>query len=275
MKKILIKDTEKSKNFSSECALSNNTIVVLKKICKFLGLKNYCHLKKSELIVEINKHHSVLKIQKFIRKIFSREEYCSLSCEPIKYPCFAFKTQRNVLIYYNLESLRSFLIKSGDFRDPNTRAEYSEENVLQIDNMYKQYKSKIDNKDSEKEKLYFSSVHKAFKNKKFYQKIREKELELLTYERILDRICEDMKLYIDENRKDNHIVLTTVYLFDYRVQFKRLNNRSKEHAEYVIKKNIENINQVIMKENNYIEDQLQTCNYIVAYFYQLQEEITS
>ncbi len=273
--------------------LNFNTLVTLKKICKFLHIKNYSSLRKSELVFVINKYHAVILIQRWIRKILSKEESCPISCEPIRYPCFAFKTPNNVLIYYNLDALRSFLIKTGDFRDPITREEYTDKQLLVMDNIYNYKHQKQTEQEQKKIKYmkenqclnstnnqlngedYFKSVFKASKNKKFYERMKEKEQEQLIFERLLDLICDDIITLINDNLFNNFTIntLDSIYLYDYQIQFRRLLNRSKTHAEYVINKNIENLNQVNRKEKSYNNNQCKICEYVVIFLYQLREEL--
>jgi hypothetical protein len=266
-------------------------LVTLKRICKNLHIKNYSNLRKNEIISLIEKHHSLIKIQRWIRKIFSKEEPCPISCEPIKYPCFAYKTPSSVFIYYNLDALRSFLIKTGDFRDPSTRGEYSEKQLLEMDIIHKYYHTVLHIEKNENEnnsdcneypnkKLSnkvknenFKSVFRASKNKKFYEKIKEKEQEQLIFERILDSICDEMVKFIGDHKNDNQFTLDSVYLYDYRTQFRRLINRSKTHAEYVINKNIDSFNQVYTKEKDYNNNQCKSCEYVVINLYQMREEL--
>lgn len=292
--------------------LYSNTLTTLKKICKFLHIKNYSSLRKNEIISLINKHHAMIKLQRWMRRVFSKEETCPISCEPIKYPCFAYKTPNNVFIYYNLDALRSFLIKSGDFRDPSTRGEYTEKQLLEMDNIYDYYHTvlhplpkpekqvepvevdtatdgdvhsecpedqkirktkKRTNKSQDKEKGdFFKSVFKASKSKKFYEKIKEKEQEQLIFERILDSICEEIVKFIGDHKNDTQFTLDAIYLYDYRTQFRRLVNRSKTHAEYVINRNIESLNQVCRKEKSYNNNQYKSCEYVVINLYQFREE---
>jgi hypothetical protein len=275
--------------------LNSNTLVTLKKICKFLHIKNYSILRKNELISIINKYNAMLKIQKWIRKILSKEKMCPISLEPIKYPCFVFKSHSKVLFYYNLGALREFLIKIGDFRDPSTRTTYSDKQLLEMDtinnycierypNRIKKFEQKQEFKQELKQELKqeqelkqkeFKSVYKASKNKKFYEKIKEKEQELLIFERLLDLVCNEIVVLIDENENINNtmFILNTLYLYDYRFQFRRLKNRSKSHAEYVINKNIGNLNHISKKEKSYNNNQCSICEFVVIFLYQLREEI--
>jgi hypothetical protein len=188
-----------------------------------------------------------------------------------------------------LEALREFLIKTGDFRDPSTRSEYTDKQLLEIDNIHNYYdnlhpihktNNKIKKQKEQKEQInekekdnFFKSVFKASKNKKFYERIKEKEQEQLIYERLLDSICDDIVKFINENIKDCLFTLETVYLHDYRIHFRRLINRSTTHAEYVINRNIENLNQILRKEQTYNNNQCNICEYVIIFLEQLREEI--
>ena len=248
--------------------LTAATLPNLKKICKFMRIKKYSGLKKNEIVCMITKHLAILKLQKWIRKILSKNEACPISMEPIRYPYFVYKpvgTQK--LIYYNLDAIKESLIKSGDFRDPISRDTYSDKDLKIMDTTDKYYHECIRRKPGK-----ITSVYKASKNTKFYTRMKEKECELLTLERIMDGICGDIKEIIDENANNNIFVLNTVYLRDYRIQLRRLLFRSSTHAEYVINKNIDNINAIRNKEFKKIKQQ-RTCDYVTHFLYQLREEI--
>jgi len=252
--------------------LDSDTLVTLNKMCKFLHIRNYSSLRKSALVSLITRHYATIRLQRWTRRVLSKGESCPISCESIKYPCFAFKTTNNVLIYYNLVELRNFLIKTGDFRDPSTRANYTDEQLLEMDSVYKYYYG-LHPQTSKTEETGFKSVFKASKSTRFYEKIKEKEQEQLIFERLLDSICDDMIRFVNETNCDNLMMLETMYLYDYRIQFRRLVNRSKTHAEYVVNRNISNVNQVVAKETAFSKNQYNTCEYIVLCMYQLREEV--
>jgi hypothetical protein len=255
--------------------LNSNTLVKLKQICKFQHIKNYSGLRKNEIILAINKNNATLKLQRWIRKILSKNEECPISCESISYPCFAFKTPNNVLIYYNLDALRGFLIKSGDFRDPITRSDYTDKQLLDMDYIHNHYSNlhptKIPKIPKTEKENYFNSVFKASKNKKFYNKLKDKEQEQLILERIMDSICDEIVTFIINN--NNLFALNGLYLYDYQTQFRRLSIRSKKHAEYVINKNIENFNEINRKETSYNNNQCKLREYVIVFLYQLREEL--
>jgi len=243
------------------------TITSLKKICKIHRIKKYSGLKKCDLLLLINKYLSTLKIQQWIRKILSGRELCSISGDVIRYPCFAFKTEAGVLIYYNLDPLKQYLIKIGDFRDPLSRNNYNEQHLLVMDNIDKYWRLTRSTVGPSSGK--FVSVYKASLNKKFYDKMKEQDCEILTFERILDSICQDIKTLID-TRAHN----ISSFLIDYRIQFKRLIIRSKSHAEYVINKNIDHFGVILYKETQYNVNQLKLVEYVIHYLFQLREELS-
>jgi hypothetical protein len=283
--------------------LNNCTLNILKKICKFLGIKKYSSLKKTELIFLINKHNSILKIQRFMRKKLSEGALCSISCEQIRYPCFSFKSG-NKFIYYNLIELRNYLIKTGNFVDPNTRIVYSDKQLLDIDTIYKYYlknlivKSNNKTKENEAKQTQMiesgqqqqqqtivlenmnirlpNSVYKASKSGRLYRRIRESEQHILIFERVLDRICEDIKQLIDEehdNYNDLLFMINSMYLDEYKLHFERLMYRSKSHAKYVIKKNIDNMQFLCLKEKNYNPEQIKICHDVIFCLYQFGERL--
>lgn len=254
----------------------------LKEICKFLSIKNFSKLKKCDLNNIIDKHHAIIKLQRWIRKKLSSGEMCPISLEPIKFPCFAFKTKNNVLIYYNLDSLKKFLIKTGDFRDPMSRTIFSDEQLKKIDEIdkysknNKRKKEHIENnyadKDNEEIKGMPTSVYVASKRTKFYKKIKEKEKEISTLELVLGEICQDMKEYIENYRYNDIIfILNTSYLFDYRVQFRRLFIRSKKSAEYTIENNINTLKQNLIEKNNPMRQD--AFEHVIFSLYQLREDM--
>ena len=250
--------------------LNNNTVITLKKICRNLHIKNYSALRKTELVSSINKHHSILKIQRWVRKVLSKGEPCPISLEPIKYPCFAFKPRDNVLIYYNLHAFKDFLIKTGDFRDPISRTPISEEQLKSMDDI-DNYSKTINKLETNSDKPA-KSVYRASKNTKFYERMKEKEYELLFLERILDNICQEIKLLIDENNSNCTIVLNTAFLYDYQTHFRRIITRSRDHAEYAIDKNIKYLYTSLQKERKYTQKQVKTCEHVITWMYQLREE---
>lgn len=254
--------------------LRSYTLPQLKKVCKFLHLRNYSSARKNEVITLIIKYLTALKIQKWTRRILSRGELCPISCEPIKYPCYPFKTGTNILIYYNLLDLRSFMIKTGDFRDPSTRKNYTQNDIIEIDRIYEYY-TKIHNVKKNK-KEYFETVYKAwYSGYKFYKKLDENEYQEKILEVILDGLCDSIIKKIHENRsKEERLrVLNTFILPEYEYNFELLMNRSEEHSCYVINKHIGNVFHVYEKETGCIDkNERELYDHVFGFLY-LQEEI--
>ena len=206
------------------------TVATLKLVCKKLNIKKYNKLRKNELDNTINRYLSILKLQRWIRKILSRGENCPISLEPIKYPCFAFKTNKT-LIYYNLNIIKNYILESGNFSDPISRTKYTEANLSSMDNIDKYYKQLT------KYTGVYTSVLKASKNIKFYERKKYNENELLLFERIIDEICNDLIELLNSDIIAFSTLLN-IYINDYWRYFKLLVYRNKEHAEYVINKSI-------------------------------------
>lgn len=133
---------------------------------KKVGIKGYSKLKKNEIIEKIVKLYAIRIIQKRYIKYKALNTLCPISLEPIHHPYWSKKTQKG-RIYYNLEPLASFLVSSGDFRDPNTRESYSDEEIASIDSLIKLNKIKLR-----------KSVKKAKESPMFYKRLKENEEQI-------------------------------------------------------------------------------------------------
>jgi nicotinamide mononucleotide adenylyltransferase len=259
---------------------------ILKQLCRNNHIKNYSKLCKKDTIDLINKYHSCLKIQRFLRKFLSRNSKCPISLDPISYPCYAYRPNRNrectepktkmqkidsVLVYYNIEPLKNFLISTGDFRDPSTRILYTESDLIQIDKIDDWYR-KIKKIKEERPKKK-NSVYSASKNKKFYRKNNDIEYEVMLLDRHIDDITRDIRNTINDiSDRDNINKLNTEYLINYRLQFRRLMARCRDSARYTINKTIRNINFEI-QNGIYAKKQLETRDHAIHFLYQLSEEL--
>ena len=175
---------ELKNNFRNKLIIKT-TLNNLKKICKIIGIRNYSKLKKEEIMLKIEEYYSVIKIQRWFRKNFSSEKICSISLDPIRYPCFPYRPKgHKFFIYYNLESLIDYLLTTGDFRDPKTREKYDEDTLKKIDKMKK------NNKIKGKNVLY------AYKHKGIYKKKKAEEDRILVLERCLDNVVSTIRKFI-------------------------------------------------------------------------------
>lgn len=224
-------------------------------------IKKCYYFKKQEIIDLLNDMFAVLRIQKFLRKKWAdngnNEPICPLSLEPVKYPLFAFKPKgTRKFIYYNLEILSTFLLNSGDFKDPSTRETYSEEILKSIDNELQKNNIVIKNN--------LKSIYKASINKKYYKKKKEIEDSILVIDRCLDEIISSLRYWV-ENKKTN-IEINILYIA-FKSYFKRLCSFSTENAQSLIKRTISSIN------NSTKDEDVVSSNYrdnIIQFLYQLQ-----
>jgi hypothetical protein len=217
--------------------LDDISVKNLKKICKKLKISGYSKLKKNQLVVEINTYFSVIKIQKFFRLKNGSGELCPISMDKISYPCFPFKPKgHSLFIYYNLEPLVSYLLTTGDFRDPKTREKYSPETLQKMDKL------------RESNKIKGKSVFRAFKNKRYYKKKNDIEENITVIERCLDDIISSMRSLLENrDRRRRHAVptLNTLFFMSFRVYFRRLVAQSRDHAENLIQRTIKLVNETV------------------------------
>lgn len=149
------------------CLLCINDI---KKQIKRLGIHNFSKLNKPQLIDEIIKHYSVLVVQRRIRKHLALNTLCPISLESIKFPCWSKKTETG-RIYYNIEPLANYLVTSGNFKDPSTRHQYTDDELLSMDKIIKENGLKIP-----------KSILKSRDNVKYYRKVKDndEQVDILT-----------------------------------------------------------------------------------------------
>lgn len=104
----------------------------LRNYCKLSKLKGYTKLKKSELIYLI----SVLKIERWYRKIKLRDKYCIISQRKIRFPYWKSKYGT---YYYNLDELVNYFKVTGKVDDPLTHETFSKQELNLIKKMCRQY----------------------------------------------------------------------------------------------------------------------------------------
>jgi hypothetical protein len=213
----------------------------LKKIlidrCKKNKIKNLSKLSTEDLFNLLRKYYAVLKIQKAFRKYLGGNDLvCPITMETIKYPYFPYKPKGQVIyLYYTLENLVEYLLNTGDFRDPKTREQYSEETLAKIDKLKKIHKIKG------------KSVLRSSKNEKFYKHKKDKEDSIMVIERCIDDIVATMRNLLEDERRRRHAeqMLNTLLFMSFRVYFKRLVFYSREMAEQLIERTINIINETV------------------------------
>lgn len=170
--------------------LSKKTVPFIIQRAKRLQIKGYSKLKKKEMIQLILKHFATKHIQRFTRKKLSVQSTCMISLEKITYPCWAKKTKAGHFIYYNLEPLVKYILRNGlRSRDPCTREEYTNNELKDIDIIYK--------KSSLSKKLNIKSISKAVKRYYYYKQLRLKEEQIDILIDLLRSGMFDIKLKIE------------------------------------------------------------------------------
>lgn len=245
--------------------LNNISKIKLINFCRVKGVKGYSKLNKKELNIIVSRLLIISKIQRWIRKyIFNyNDEICSISLEKINYPCFPFVPKPGIIIYYNAKALKEYLLESGDFRDPKTRENYTIKHLCVLDNIEKTT----------------PSVLKAFKNIKKYNKIKEKENEMLILERSMDDIISDVFIDIIDNNNiisiDIESLLNNDYLINYNIEFLRLLNIDKNYAIKSLKEDIESLQLSLDKKLDiYISNDIKYTShcYLIQKLYQLYDD---
>jgi len=117
-------------------SLSGYTLPQLKRMSKLKRIKGYSKLKKAVIVKNLVEYCASVKVQKWYRRKKKINDLCPISLEPVRWPSWPTRVSKG-FIYYNLEDLATFLIVSGDFRDPTTREHFSESKLEQIDQFVK------------------------------------------------------------------------------------------------------------------------------------------
>lgn len=244
-------------------------IIDLKQKCRLNYINDYSKINKNnknEYILYLTKNENIIKIQRWIRKIFTKGEKCPVSLEQIKYPCYAFKTHKT-LIYYDLHTIKNYLIDTGNFIDPLSRTAFTEKQLDDIDKIDKHFRlfNKCDTN--------YLSVVSYYKKDKYYEKKKKNQDDILLKERILDLLCQDIiKLLASQTNVYNiYNSLETIYLDSYKKNIICLRRKDKNHAIYMIDKNINNLLCVI-EEISDSKKVLYEC--IINFMFNIKHEIT-
>ncbi len=249
------------------------TITVLKDVCKILHIKNISKSKKSDIVKNVDEKLACLKIQRWFRKIKIGDARCAISLDPIKYPCYAFKPGIGKLNYYNLETLKNYIIESGNFSDPLSRIQFTDKDLKAMDDIDLYHRGYKHSQDA------YVSVLKASKNKNYYAKKHELECETITFERVLDIISQDIINYLINDYAEDNMLFTTddvlytlniVYLYNYKINIERLYIRDSAHALYSVSKNIGNFLTIIEQVEN---KKLSLYNNVIQFLDSIKEEL--
>ena len=162
-------------------------IVFFKKMCKNFGIKNYSNLKKQEIFENINRYLAVKLIQRYFRNHFYNSAIDHITLEPVTFPCFIFKTKYGKHYFYNHETIIKYIMKTGNTRDPMTREEYSDKELMRLDSEAKIYYPTIK----------YRSTYKIKKNLSYARRIQNRENEILSFQMRMDEIKEQLMYILD------------------------------------------------------------------------------
>ena len=144
----------------------------LRFFCKNSSIKNYSTLKKQELFDNYNKFLACKIIQKYYRRHFYKDSEDSISLEKVKYPCFVYRTKCGKHFFYSYDTIIRYIMKTGDTRDPMTRNQYTDEDLLRLDQQVKTYFPHVK----------YCSTFKIKKNINYAKRIRNRENEILSFQ---------------------------------------------------------------------------------------------
>lgn len=105
---------------------------ILKSICKSRNIKRISKLKKREIVDILICNDSIRKIQRFVRRCFTKID--PISMDKIKYE-YVFVSKNGTRQYYDALNLVDYIVSSGDFRDPLTREILQEHHLRELDNI--------------------------------------------------------------------------------------------------------------------------------------------
>eukprot|EP01036_Dinobryon_divergens_P031719 gene31719-41170_t len=136
------------------------------------------------LIRAESRRNKVSEVQSKKRKLAEEEplnKYDPIMFTPIdKKHVFKFSRPNGTVVRFNIESLVDYLLVSGDFNDPETRIQFSDENLKEIDAIAKTAG------------LTKASVFEAKKNTNAYTESRFRRDALLGLERCAGEVITDM-----------------------------------------------------------------------------------
>jgi len=169
--------------------MNTETLKTLREICKLKKLTNCSKLNKNELIVKLKKYFASIVIQKYYRMHFYKNATDHITLEVVNYPCFIFRTKLGKLYFYNYESIIKYIMKTGNTKDPMTRIQYSDEDLIRLDSEAKKH---FPNNT-------FKSCYKIKKNINYSRRIRNRENEILSYQMRLDEIKTNILIAIESD----------------------------------------------------------------------------
>jgi len=171
-------------NEDSFCYLN---IKILKQLCKKVSIKNCSKLKKRELFDAYNKYLAAKIIQNVYRSHFYKNATDCITLDKIGYPCFIYRTKFRKHFFYSYESIIKYIMKTGDTRDPMTRENYTDDDLIRLDTEVKHYFPNIK----------YSSTIKIKRNINYAKRIRNRENEILSFQMRLDELKNSIIILVE------------------------------------------------------------------------------
>jgi len=115
------------------------TIKILRNIARINNIKYISNYKKQKLLNFLFLHKTITYIQRFYRRKIMKDNICPISFETLKYPFVSIKIDKNNFNYYDFKTIVDYFQTTGDFRDPMTRKDISDEKIKEINKLINYY----------------------------------------------------------------------------------------------------------------------------------------
>jgi len=159
----------------------------LKNLCKKGGIKNCSKLNKNELFECYSKYLAVKVLQKRWREYFYKNATDCITMENINFPCFIYRTKFGKCFFYSYDSIIKYIMKTGDTRDPNTRNQYTDIELIRLDTEAKYHFPNVK----------YSSTLKIKRNINYAKRIRNRENEILSFQMRLDELKNSITILVE------------------------------------------------------------------------------
>lgn len=201
-------------------------------MARVLKLKKYSSLRKYELVDCLQRHVSVLFISHYFFKRHPKE--ILNNCDPItmqelRHPYFEIEIMNGKYYRYNMLSFYSYMVKTGNFKDPYTDTEFSNAQLRSMDKQL--HKNGI-----MKQSLY--SMKNNPHKQKYYKRKREKEDSLLGIDRqigsLLSETCDELVIKLRSNKDTEHTCYHTlihIFLPNFIYLLEQLKNIDVEYTQ--------------------------------------------
>lgn len=174
-------------------------------IAKKSGLKRYSLMRKCQLVDMLKTHFAALFCTRMyfkhskIQKVYINTTDPLTLCE-LKHPYFELEITPGKYHRYNMNTFYTYMIKTGNFKDPYTDMEFTPFQLKQMDKQLQKYKFM---------KQSLLSIKNNPQRQNYYQRQQEREDSLLGMDRqigdLLTETCDDLfeKLQSGNNAEHN------------------------------------------------------------------------